>query len=69
MVISIPIGIIGGLAFAAVGGGIVASIGGGAATILVTPFAYIAGTLIYFDLRVRKEGFDLDVLAAETSRV
>ena len=66
MVISIPIGIIGGIAG---GGTVVRSIGGAIATIAVTPFAYIAGTLIYFDLRVRKEGFDLDTLAAETSRV
>ena len=69
MVISIPIGVIGGVAFAAGSGGIVASLAAAAASILITPFAYIAGTLIYFDLRVRKEGFDLDVLADETSRV
>jgi hypothetical protein len=30
---------------------------------LVTPLSAIAITLIYFDLRVRKEGFDLDVMA------
>ena len=69
IVISIPIGIIGAIALAAGGGGFVASLAGAAASILITPFAYIAGTLIYFDLRVRKEGFDLDVLADETSRV
>ena len=69
LVISIPIGIIGGIAGGAEGAGIVGSIATALTTILVTPFAYIAGTLIYFDLRVRKEGFDLDTLAAETSRV
>ncbi len=69
MVISIPIGIVGGIAGGEEGAGIVGAIVGGLATVVVTPFAYIAGVLIYFDLRVRKEGFDLDALAAETSRV
>lgn len=69
MVISIPIGIIGGIAGGVEGGTVVGSIAGAIATIVVTPFAYIADTLLYFDLRVRKEGFDLDALAAETSRV
>ncbi len=69
MVISIPIGIVGGIAGGEEGAGVVGAIVGGVATVVVTPFAYIAGVLIYFDLRVRKEGFDLDALAAETSRV
>ena len=69
MVISIPIGIVGGIAGGVEGGTVVGSIAAAIATVVVTPFAYIAGTLIYFDLRVRKEGFDLDALAAETSRV
>ena len=73
MVIAIPVGIIGAIAGAIAageqGGTVVGAIAGALATIVVTPFAYIAGTLIYFDLRVRKEGFDLDVLADETSRV
>ncbi len=30
---------------------------------LVTPFLYVTITVIYYDLRVRKEGFDLDMLA------
>ena len=69
MVISIPIGIVGGIAGGEESAGVVGAIVGGVATVVVTPFAYIAGVLIYFDLRVRKEGFDLDALAAETSRV
>ena len=70
-VIAIPIGVIAGIAAFASGEAftLVGAIAGAVATILTAPFAYIAGTLLYFDLRVRKEGFDLDVLADETSRV
>jgi hypothetical protein len=38
------------------------------ATVLVTPFQFGALTLLYYDLRVRKEGFDLDLLAQGLSR-
>ena len=73
LVIAIPVGILGAIAGAIAvgeqGAGFVGAIAGAAATVLVTPFVYIAGTLLYFDLRVRKEGFDLDALIAETSRV
>jgi len=34
---------------------------------VVSPIAYIAVVLLYFDLRVRKEGLDLDQLAQQTS--
>lgn len=33
------------------------------ATLLVTPFSVAVTTALYFDLRVRKEGFDLELLA------
>lgn len=32
--------------------------------IFVYPFMYVALTVLYYDLRVRKEGFDLELLAA-----
>lgn len=32
---------------------------------LVTPITYIGATLVYFDLRVRKEGFTLETLESE----
>jgi hypothetical protein len=35
------------------------------ANIIIQPFAAIALTLLYYDLRVRKEGFDMVVLADE----
>lgn len=41
--------------------GVAASLAGG----LVVPINYIAITLRYYDLRVRREGFDLDQLAQQ----
>lgn len=32
--------------------------------IFVYPFGYVAFTVLYYDVRVRKEGFDLELLAA-----
>ena len=34
-------------------------------TILLTPITAIANTLLYYDLRVRKEGFDLELMARQ----
>lgn len=34
--------------------------------IFVYPFMYVALTVLYYDLRVRKEGFDLELLATAT---
>ena len=42
-------------------------IGGTLLGALVSPITTIAITLLYFDLRVRKEGLDLDQLAQQTS--
>lgn len=36
-------------------------------SVLVYPFFYVVLTVLYYDLRVRKEGFDLEVLAASLS--
>lgn len=36
--------------------------------IFVYPFVYIVITVLYYDMRVRKEGFDLELLAAATQR-
>ncbi|HEY8062642.1 MAG TPA: hypothetical protein VID74_07585 [Gemmatimonadales bacterium] len=40
------------------------SVLGGVLQIFVYPFGYVAFTVLYYDLRVRKEGFDLELLAA-----
>ena len=42
-------------------GDLVTTLGG----VVVTPVAYIGATLVYFDLRVRKEGYTLETLATE----
>jgi hypothetical protein len=42
-------------------------VGGTLLSALVSPITTIAITLLYFDLRVRKEGLDLDQLAQQTS--
>ena len=34
-------------------------------TILLEPISAIARTLLYYDLRVRKEGFDLELMARQ----
>jgi len=45
----------------------VVQVGGTLLTALVSPITTIAITLLYFDLRVRNEGLDLDQLAQQTS--
>jgi len=37
----------------------------GVISLLVTPLLYCVLTLLYYDMRVRKEGYDLEILAAE----
>jgi hypothetical protein len=37
----------------------------GVVSLIVTPLLYCVLTLLYYDLRVRKEGYDLEVLASE----
>lgn len=37
--------------------------------IFIYPFVYVAMTILYYDLRVRKEGFDLELLASSLQPV
>jgi hypothetical protein len=46
-----------------IGGIVIAIIGGTLSRMLTTPFTAAVLTVLYFDLRVRKEGFDLQLLA------
>jgi len=64
-ILSIP----GAVAFAAVGSGgwPLYAIGLSVAAILTTPFTTLITVLLYFDLRIRKEAFDLEVMAQEMS--
>jgi hypothetical protein len=59
----------GSIAYAAVGpaGWPFYAIGLSLAQILTTPFATLITVLLYFDLRIRKEAFDLEVMAHEMS--
>lgn len=51
--------------FAGPVGWIVSGLGTSAGLIIVTPFTTIVLVLVYFDLRIRKEGFDLSVVAEQ----
>jgi hypothetical protein len=43
----------------------VAALGNSLAAVLTTPFRTLITVLLYFDLRIRKEAFDLEVMAQE----
>jgi len=62
-ILSIPLSLLG----ASIGpkGWILNAIGGSAASIVTRPFAGIVIVLVYFDMRIRKEGFDLALMAQE----
>jgi hypothetical protein len=59
----------GSLAFAAIGpaGWPIFAVAASLAAILTTPFTTLVAVLLYFDLRIRKEAFDLEVMAQELS--
>ena len=64
-ILSVP----GAIAFAATGPGgwPFLAIGNSLAAIITTPFTTLITVLLYFDLRIRKEAFDLEVMAQEMS--
>jgi hypothetical protein len=43
----------------------VSALGAAVASVVVTPFSLLIVVLLYFDLRVRKEGYDIEVMAQE----
>jgi hypothetical protein len=45
-----------------------AAIGESLATVIANPFSAIVAVLLYFDMRIRKEGFDLSLMAEELAR-
>jgi hypothetical protein len=49
-------------------GWILVAVGGIVPALVTTPFVAIVATLVYFDLRIRNEGFDLQMIAAELDR-
>ena len=44
------------------------AVGQALAQVLATPFSAMIAVLLYFDLRIRKEGFDLALMAQELKR-
>lgn len=68
IIVAVIQGVVGGVAgalLAAVGehSGVGSTIVGAIVTVLVVPFQLGALTLLYYDLRIRKEGFDLEYMA------
>ena len=59
---------IGALAIGFRWGWILVAVGSILPALLTTPFVAIVATLVYFDGRIRHEGFDLQVIAAELAR-
>lgn len=47
------------------GGWVLRALGSSLASVVTTPFATIVTVLLYFDLRIRKEGLDLAIMAQE----
>jgi hypothetical protein len=46
-------------------GWIISALASALATVVTTPFSMLVIVLMYFDLRIRKEGFDIEVMARE----
>lgn len=69
VILSYILAIPGSLAFAAIGpaGWPIYAVALSLAAILTTPFTTLVAVLLYFDLRIRKEAFDLEVMAQELS--
>jgi hypothetical protein len=49
-------------------GWLLLAVGASLRSLLVTPIAALTATLVYFDARIRSEGFDLQVIAAGIGR-
>ena len=50
------------------GGWVLLAVGGVLTSLVTTPLVAIISTLVYFDGRIRHEGFDLEVMAADMAR-
>jgi hypothetical protein len=69
MIISVPVSLLSGVVQATQGMGVlstvVSQIGSMSGNIIAAPIGAAAAILLYYDLRIRKEGFDLEMLANE----
>jgi len=63
VLVQIGIGFVSVLGFGPGNGSIIPSILENLVSLLLTPISAIAVTLLYYDFRIRKEGFDLEILS------
>jgi hypothetical protein len=57
-----------GIVFGGTFAWVLVALGGLLSSMVATPFVAIAATLLYFDARIRHEGFDLQMMAADLDR-
>lgn len=72
VVVSAAFGLVAGTLFAATGtlaSSLASSLIRGIGSILVAPLFSAVATLLYYDLRMRKDGFDLEIMARELGTV
>lgn len=67
MVPSIVIGTIWGLIGSVTAGSVPMLVVQSLLSVFIYPFVYVVMTVLYYDIRVRKEGFDLELLASSLS--
>jgi hypothetical protein len=65
LVLSVPVGIVAGLGSNPVARAVVQQVVQQLGNILAVPFGSIAFTLLYYDSRIRKEAFDLEMMARD----
>ena len=63
VLVQIGVAVVGTFAFGPGNGSAVLSILENVVSLLLTPISAIAVTLLYYDFRIRKEGFDLEILS------
>jgi uncharacterized membrane protein len=65
VVLTAGVSVVSGIFFSgeSAGGGILASALNNLLSIFLTPLGIIAAILLYYDMRIRKEGFDLEMLS------
>ncbi len=65
VILTAGVGMIGGMLFdgESAGGAILSSALNNLSSIVITPLGIIAAILLYYDMRIRKEGFDLEMLS------
>lgn len=61
-------GVDAGVGFQTAAAAVVGSVFSIAGQVIVGPIAFCGVTLLYYDLRIRKEGFDLELLARDIGR-